>query len=431
MKKLIATSFVTVIIALSVSAQQTSFKEQAKQLYINENYALAIEYMKKALAENPNDAEVYYYLGVFTHYNAYDSRPLQGYNSDYSQTVLGYFDKALELNPNYGDAKYFYLAECSANAIKAFQQGKVEDVKAYFERAFAKGVIPEWGIEFGQTILNSCEKDAILFTHGDFTLNMCMFVQLHYNYRNDVSIVPLTLLDRPSFDVVLQSNKDSAFLRGIDFGLTTEQILDMHPYKWDTTTVHILVPPQVTKEYSLPANYTMDWVVAPDLYSNRQVSRIPGAPIKNQSYLNPMKAMLVSLVETNKWSRPIYFTNNFEIYFLAGLQEYFQDCGLVSKLVPLKTENTPFQYSIAELEKFVLHTDLKKYPDIIVNNQPRVSGNGTMYDDSYIKLARYYKSVGEKNKIPEIIRCYKKNLQIGFDVEKETRVLNELQELAK
>ncbi|HOS83652.1 MAG TPA: hypothetical protein PK199_01920 [Bacteroidales bacterium] len=415
----------------SVLAQEKTFKQQALEQFKQEKYPLAISLMEQALQENPKDAEVYYYLGFFTHYNAYDSKPLRGYNSEYSQKVLDYFDKALELQPNYGDAKYFYLAECSAHAIKAFQEGKVNEVKGNFEKAFEKGVIPEWGIEFGKNILNSCEKDAILFTHGDFAFNMCMFVQLHYNYRNDVSVVPLALLDRPSFDIVLQQQKDSDYLRGVDLGITKEQILDMHPYKWDTTTVHIPITPQVMKEFSLPKNYTMDWVITPDLHSERQVSRIPGAPIKKQAYLSPTRAMLLAVVETNAWNRPIYFTNNFEYYFLAGLQEYFQDCGLVSKLTPLKTDNTSFQMQVSAFEKLVLHTDLKNFKDIIANNQPRISWNIRMYDEAYLTLAQHYQSQGTQDKISQIIDCYKQNLHIGFDAEHEKYMISKLEEMKK
>ncbi len=258
---------------------------------------------------------------------------------------------------------------------------------------------------------------------------MCVFVQLHFNFRNDISIVPLALLDRPSFNIQLLENKDSEYLRGLDLGLTKEQILDMHPYKWDTTTVSIPISLQISQKYSLPLHYTMEWVIVPDLYSERQVTRIDDAQIKKQAYLSPTRAMLVNIIETNKWNRPIYFTNNFEYYFLAGLDEYFQNCGLVSVLTPIKTENTSFQIHLPTLEKFVLHTNLKKYPDIILNDQPRISWNMKNYEKSYLTLAQYYKTIGEQDKILEIIKCYKQNLQIGFDVKNEQEILNTLEEL--
>ncbi|MBK8808843.1 MAG: hypothetical protein IPO21_20280 [Bacteroidales bacterium] len=416
---------------ISAFAQEKSFKEQSIEQFKNENYPLAIHLMEQALQENPKDAEVYYYLGFFNHYNAYDSRPLKGYNSNYSDKILKYLDKALELNPNYGDAKYFYMAECSAAAIKAYQKDSLHEVKKYFEKAFAKGIVPEWGIELGKNMLNACEKNAILFTHGDFALNMCLFTQLHFEYRKDISIIPLALLDRPSFDLVLSKNKDSEFLRGVDLGLTKEQILDLHPYKWDTTTVSIPITPTLTKQFSVPSNFTMDWVIKPDYYTERTVSRIEGAKIKKQAYLSPIKAMLLNVVETNKWNRPIYFTNTFEPFFLAGLDEYFQECGLVSILTPIKTQNTPYQVNVPTLENLVLNTKLDKLKTIINNDFPRVSGIIGLYGDTYLALANYYKSEGKQEKIAEIIKNYKQILQIGFDLENEIQTLSKLEEMNK
>ena len=61
-------------------AQQISLKDQAIEQFKNENYSQSISLMEKALVDNPNDAEIYYYMGFFNNYNAYDSRPLKGYD---------------------------------------------------------------------------------------------------------------------------------------------------------------------------------------------------------------------------------------------------------------------------------------------------------------------------------------------------------------
>ena len=53
------------LISNVIVAQQPSFKEQSIEQFKKENYPLAINLMEQALAQNPNDAEVYYYLGMF------------------------------------------------------------------------------------------------------------------------------------------------------------------------------------------------------------------------------------------------------------------------------------------------------------------------------------------------------------------------------
>ena len=414
-----------------VFAQEKSYKEQSIEQFKDENYPLAIDLMEKALTNNPNDAEIYYYLGFFNHFNAYDSRPLKGYDSTYSRKTLNYFDKALELNPNFGNAKAFYFTECSAAASREYKNNNLLGVKGYFEKAYKKGVIPEWGFELGKNMLNSCEKNAILFTHGDFARNICLFTQLHYDYRNDISVIPLALLDRPSYDLVLNNNKDSNILRGVDLGLTSEQILDMHPYKWDTITISLPIPSALSKLYSISKDYTMDWIIEPDLYSEREVARIDGAKSKKQAYLSPTRAMLLSIVETNKWARPIYFTNTFETYYLAGLKKYFQNCGLVSKLTPIKTKDTPYQLDVSVLETLVLTTKLDKLKTIINNDQPRVSNSIGLYQYAYYFLAKYYAEEDKQDELATLIEKYKQNLMIDFEPEYEKKILEKLEEMKK
>jgi tetratricopeptide (TPR) repeat protein len=410
-------------------AQQISIKDQAIEQFKKENYSQAIGLMEKALVDNPNDAEIYYYLGFFNHYNAYDSRPLIGYDSSNSQKILNYLDKALVINPNYGDAKYLYLTECSAAAFKEYQNNNLSKVKFYFDKAFKKGAIPEWAIELGENILNSCEQDAILFTGGDFSLNICLFAQLHDNFRKDITIVPLALLDRPSFILALTNNENSKIIRGLKTGLTREQIMDMHPYKWDTLTISLNVPSSLLSKYSLSNGFKMDWVIEPDLTSNRIVSKIEGEDSRKRTYLSPTRAMLLNIIETNKWQRPIFFTNTFDLYFLAGLEKYFQNCGLVSRLTPLKTDNSKFKIDTTSLEKIVFNTKLEKLKTIINNDQPRASGIIGLYGYSYYLLANYFSSNGQKDKIPEIINKYKQNIMIGFDPDYENEYLNSIEKM--
>jgi tetratricopeptide (TPR) repeat protein len=429
MKRIRLSIFLSIFACNMMIAQQLSWKEQSLEQFKKENYSLAISLMEKALKDSPEDAEVYYYLGVFTHYNAYDSRPLQGYDPVYSQKVLNYLDKALELNPEFGDARYFCFTEFGAAAFKEYQKNNLSKVMDNYEKAYQKGVIPEWAVELGRNMLASCDSNAILFTHGDFAFNICLFVQLHYNFRKDISVVPLTQLELPSFTLALNDNGDSGILRGIKTGSTKEQILEIHPYKWDTLTIKLPVPPVLSKQYSLPDDYSMNWKIEPDLSSDRIVAKVEGETPHPRTYLSPARAVLLSIIETNHWERPVFFTNTFETYFLARLDHYLQNCGLVSKLVPLKTENTQWSLNVPVLEKLVLHTKLEKLKTVIVNDQPRASGIVSLYRNSYYWLAGYYHSVGRQNEIAKIIDCYKQNIMIGFKPGPEKKYLEEIEKL--
>lgn len=104
-----------------VFSQEKSLKEQALEKFKSENYNDAISLLEQALNHSPNNADIYYYLGWFNHYQAYDSRPLKGYDYRSSERIFEYLNKTIELNPQNGDAKYFYGTECSGNAFNAMQ----------------------------------------------------------------------------------------------------------------------------------------------------------------------------------------------------------------------------------------------------------------------------------------------------------------------
>lgn len=112
-------------------AQEISLKKRAIGSFKNEQYDKAIGFLEKALTEVKDDAEIYYYLGFFNHYRAYDIRPQTKYDFSYSEKVFHYLDQAIELNPNYGDATYFYGAECSANAMLDMQNNDAQSIKHF------------------------------------------------------------------------------------------------------------------------------------------------------------------------------------------------------------------------------------------------------------------------------------------------------------
>ena len=197
MRKIIITISTLLVLSCNLFGQELTLKEKAIEEFKKEHYKEAIEILEKAVVETPNDAEIYYYLGWYNHYLAYDSRPLKGYDFTHSERIFSYLDKALELNPNYGDAKYFYGAECSGNAFNAMQNYDLEKLRYFYERAFDKGAYPSWLIELGKNLLNSCPQNSILFAGGNADFDICSYLQLQQEFRKDITVIPIGNIDRP------------------------------------------------------------------------------------------------------------------------------------------------------------------------------------------------------------------------------------------
>ncbi|MFR3489567.1 MAG: tetratricopeptide repeat protein [Alistipes ihumii] len=185
------------LLAFRSPAQVRGLKEQALESFRRERYDEAVALMERAAEADPTDAESWYYLGFFNHYRAYDSRPLKGYDLSYSERVFSYLDRALELDPSLGDARYFYGAECSANAFHAMRERDLERLRHFYEKAFLKGAYPPWLLELGRNMLDGCDRDAILFAGGNGDFDVCSYLQLHEGYRRDVSVLPVGYTDRP------------------------------------------------------------------------------------------------------------------------------------------------------------------------------------------------------------------------------------------
>ncbi len=222
----------------SLCGQEANLKENALSAFRQGDYENAIELLVRAKNKDPDDAEIYYSLGYFSHYLAYDSRPLIGHDDNYSDKVLQYLTKAIELNPEFGDAYYFIGAEYGARALQALQRNDKSTYISSYQTAYERGAFPAWLIEYARNTLKSCDKKAILFTGGDAEFNSIQYLQVVENNRKDVTAIPLALLNRPWYVQRLR-NGFGDILPKAPISLSNEQILDMHPYKWDTLTIEI------------------------------------------------------------------------------------------------------------------------------------------------------------------------------------------------
>ncbi|MGV8947596.1 MAG: tetratricopeptide repeat protein [Lutibacter sp.] len=428
MKRLVLI-FTALFFTASLFAQENALKEKALEEFKNEHYNEAIILLEQALEKTKDDAEIYYYLGFFNHYRAYDSRPLNGYNFSYSEKIFEYLNKAIELKPDYGDAKYFYGAECSANAFVSMRNYDLDKLKYFYKRAFDKGAYPDWLLEFGKNLLNSCDINAILFTAGNADFDVCSYLQLHQNYRTDITIIPIGYIDRPWYVKFLKQGLKGA-VKKIILNLSDDQIYDIHPYKWKNTAIQIPLISKIKEKYNLDENYQMIWTMEPDLFSNRIHSKLEREIASERTYLSPQKAILLQIVEDNYQYRPIYFSNSSDNYFLGGLDKYFKNCGLVSELTPLKTAQTTFDYDHNKIIILLQNENLKKFHTIKENDIPRISKSVSFdYYSSIFNLSQYYYKLRDKEKYNELIEIFKDNMMVDFNPDYEQLMFSELEKM--
>ncbi|MCK4344142.1 MAG: hypothetical protein KAX05_02570 [Bacteroidales bacterium] len=392
---------IALFIGIVMCAQESDLKQKALEQFRKQNYPDAISLLKQALSENPDDAEIYYYLGYFSHYIVYDSRPFIKEGDKWSkEEVIKYLEKAVALNPQYGDAYYFLGAEYGARALEALRKGDIQQYRNEIINGHKANGLPDWLIEFGRNILKSCEENAILITIGDAQFNSLQYLQIIENYRKDVTVLAWGIFNRPWYVNLIKKGIPD-ILVNTPVSWTEDQIFDMHPYKWDTLTLEIPVSDEYIKKYFLsPKDSIMRWELKPDMSTKRG------------SYLSSGTALMANIIETNKWERPVFFTFGFSSSSLAGLDSYFQIHGLANKLLPFKTEETNFTYDINSTEKILLDpSSYEHFSDLKEHDMPRISPVFVYtYRNILFQLAQYYATKGNIQKAGNIISKMEKFL---------------------
>ena len=217
--------------------------------------------------------------------------------------------------------------------------------------------------DFAYNYLNSCAPNAILFTNGDNDTFPLWYIQDVEGVRTDVRVVNLSLLNT---DWYINQMKAKAYESNpVPFSLTEEKYMagnrDYVPF----------IPDPKVKNY-INLRDLIDFVASDDPMRQRQTQggqminyfptnqfRIPvdvrkvlanGTIPKDKdtlvlpaiewklekSYVLKNELMILDLLATNEWNRPIYFAITVGSDSYMGLEEYFSLEGLAYRLIPVR-----------------------------------------------------------------------------------------------
>lgn len=198
-------------------------------------------------------------------------------------------------------------------------------------------------IEFAKNILNSCAKDAILFTGGDNDTFPLWYVQEVEGYRTDVRIVNLELLvsdwyikhmtepHNGSLPVPISMNPaDYAGEKGIFIPNYPSKLIELPAKKGDLLMNGVIKKEELAMLGEPEGN--MKWKVRA-----RGTANNPYILRKDSVMIN-----IISNIAKDGWKRPVYFANTLSPSNLLNLNDFLRMEGLASRLVPLpRTTRTP------------------------------------------------------------------------------------------
>jgi tetratricopeptide (TPR) repeat protein len=169
--------------------------------------------------------------------------------------------------------------------------------------------------DYAYNLLMSCDKDAILITNGDNDTFPLWAIQEAFGIRRDVRLVNLSLLNT---DWYIKQLKDVEPKVPISFSSSQIDVLqpELNPFTEAT-------------RYSLPqADITV---------------QIPGR--KQLNALRVQDKLVLNIVDSNKWRKPVYFAVTVSEDNFMGLDPYLQMQGLAYRILP---------HAVAEDQRFDL-----------------------------------------------------------------------------
>jgi tetratricopeptide (TPR) repeat protein len=261
--------------------------------------------------------------------------------------------------------------------------------------------------DFGRNYLESCEPNAIIFTNGDNDTFPLWYAQEVEGIRTDVRVCNTSYLQT---DWYIDQMKRQAY---------ESQPL---PISWERKDyvqgkrdiAHILPLTEQAVDLSL----ALDWVRSDDpkykrlpqysqdidyIPSEKLVYKVDSAAVVNTGTLSPkyqpymlkemtvdlqnkstlgkQELMILDMLRTNNWQRPVYYAITVSPDQFARLDGNFQQTGLAYRIVPLSTKNSP------------LAIDSEKMYDNVMNKFKwgNVDRPGIYLDENITRMCKSYR----------------------------------------
>ncbi|MFD2246056.1 DUF2723 domain-containing protein [Pontibacter ruber] len=288
-------------------------------------------------------------------------------------------------------------------------------------------------VDSAKNLLDSCAPNAILFTNGDNDTFPLWYAQEVEGYRTDVRVAVLSYLNTDWYidQMKRQAYKSDPWPLSLENENYRQGTNDYLPYverpqvaagidlKQFISLVkqnHPALQVQYGSGTTLMSFPTKNFFLNVDKEKVRSMGFIPKEKegeitdrmqwTTSQGLLEKKHLIILDLLATNNWERPVYFSTTVNSADFIGLSDYFELDGLAYRIVPVKSNNPDMP---GYINKEVMYENLmKKFsfrgfddPSIFYDeNYYRFSANAR---DKFGKLAAAYLESGDKARAKQII----------------------------
>ncbi|MFQ5648894.1 MAG: protein O-mannosyl-transferase family [bacterium] len=254
--------------------------------------------------------------------------------------------------------------------------------------------------DYSYNILQSCERNAILFTNGDNDTFPLWFLQYVYGVRPDVRVVNLSLLNTHWYVKQLRDEEPR-----VPMGRFPDSQVDrLQAQRWKAKKRSIPVSRElIVKELEKAQdNATLKPEEVPEKpvvsYTLSHSKKFSGTPV-----LLVQDFMIDRILRANRFRRPVYFavtvagSNMLGLGGRRGNPNYLRMDGLAFRVMPYSGPPDFISHKKLQtnlFEKFQ-YRNLNN-PDVYYNRN--IKGLLQNYRSAFVRLANYYQTVDESEK---------------------------------
>ncbi len=238
--------------------------------------------------------------------------------------------------------------------------------------------------DYSYNILQTCEKDALIFTNGDNDTFPLWYLQDVEGVRRDVRIVNLSLVNTDWYIKQLKNYMPHG-AKKVPISFSDAQINRLQPMIWEPRKLEIPVSQEVYKKFGI----TDTAITNKGKISFTMSNTITFGQTKA---IKVQDIMVRDIIMTNKWERPIYFAVTVSPDSKIGLDDYLWMDGLAWRLKPIVAPQE------AGIHKEIMEANLMT-ENLVPSKEPQygylfrhLNDSTTYFDENAARLTINYRS---------------------------------------